>query len=157
MCFFYQTAKDVLLPLANLKPRIRRVVQAVLYEGIAVAVVTPALALIFNKNPLSTFFLSLTLSTIALVWNYLWNTLFEWWESRQQQGGRSAARRFAHGVGFEGGLTILLVPVMAWWLELSLLQAFITNLGFLVFFFLYTIAFTWTFDRVFGLPASAIR
>jgi uncharacterized membrane protein len=29
-------------------------------------------------------------------------------------------------------------------------------LGLLVFFFVYAIAFTWAFDRVFGLPASAL-
>jgi len=29
------------------------------------------------------------------------------------------------------------------------------NLGMNIFFFVYTFAFTWGFDRVFGLPASA--
>ncbi len=143
--------------MRNLTPRTRRVLQAILYEGIAVAVVTPTLAFIFDENAVSTFFLSLTMSTIALVWNYLWNTLFEWWESKQARGGRSARRRFAHGVGFEGGLTILLVPVVALWLDIPFLQAFVANLGFLVFFFLYTITFTWSFDRIFGLPQSALR
>ena len=28
-------------------------------------------------------------------------------------------------------------------------------LGLLAFFFVYAVAFTWAFDRVFGLPASA--
>lgn len=150
-------AEEIFLPLITLSTRVRRVVQAVLYEGIAVAVVTPTLALAFGKSAVSTFFLSLTLSTIALLWNYLWNTLFEHWESRQPTGGRSPLRRFAHGVGFEGGLAVLLVPVMALWLGISFIEAFIANLGFLVFFFVYTVAFTWAFDRVFGLPRSALR
>ena len=150
-------SKGINLPTARLRPRTRRVLQAILYEGIAIAVVTPALALVFDKSSVSTFFLSVIMSTIALIWNYLWNSLFEWWESRQTRGGRSALRRLAHGVGFEGGLTIFLVPVMAYWLSISFFQAFIANLGFLVFFFVYTVAFTWTFDRVFGLPQSALR
>ena len=29
------------------------------------------------------------------------------------------------------------------------------DLGLLIFFFIYTIAFTWVFDKVFGLPLSA--
>ena len=33
--------------------------------------------------------------------------------------------------------------------------AFVANLGLLVFIFVYAIAFTWAFARVFGLPASA--
>ena len=66
------------------------------------------------------------------------------------------ARRLAHGTGFEGGLTIILVPVMALWLDTTLLTAFLANVGLLVFFFFYAIAFTWAFDKVFGLPQSAI-
>jgi uncharacterized membrane protein len=93
---------------------------------------------------------------IALTWNYAFNWLFERWESRQSVGGRSFARRLAHGVGFEGGLTVLLIPVMSLWLNISPLEAFLANLGLLVFFFVYAIAFTWAFDRVFGLPASAL-
>ncbi len=60
-------------------------------------------------------------------------------------------------MGFEGGLVVLLVPVMSLWLNISALEAFIANLGLLAFFFLYAIAFTWAFDRVFGLPASVAR
>lgn len=66
-------------------------------------------------------------------------------------------RRLAHGAGFEGGLTLILVPVMALWLNTSPLNAFLANLGLLAFFFIYAIAFTWAFDRVFGLPDSAAR
>ena len=44
---------------------------------------------------------------------------------------------------------------MAWWLKVSLLEALVADLGLLLFFFAYTVAFTWAFDRVFGLPASA--
>ena len=69
--------------------------------------------------------------------------------------GRSLARRLMHGTGFEGGLVIILVPVMALWLNTSALNALLTNLGLLVFFFIYAIVFTWAFDRVFGLPESA--
>ncbi len=81
--------------------------------------------------------------------------MFERWEARQAVRGRSFVRRLAHGVGFEGGLTVLLVPVMSIWLEISPLEAFIANLGLLAFFFVYAVGFTWVFDKVFGLPASA--
>jgi uncharacterized membrane protein len=97
------------------------------------------------------------LSSIALAWNFVFNTLFERWEARQVVRGRSFARRLMHGMGFEGGLVIILVPVMALWLNTSVLTAFLANLGLLAFFFVYAIAFTWAFDRVFGLPASAVQ
>ena len=62
-----------------------------------------------------------------------------------------------HGLGFEGGLVILLVPLVAYWLDISWLHALWADLGLFVFFFFYTIAFTWVFDRIFGLPQSARR
>jgi uncharacterized membrane protein len=140
-----------------MSPITRRVLQAVLYEAIAIAVVGPALSVAFDEPPTSTFGLAVVLSTIALTWNYAFNWMFERWESRQAVRGRSFARRLAHGAGFEGGLVIILVPVMSLWLGISMAAAFVANLALLVFFFVYAIAFTWAFDRVFGLPASAAR
>ncbi|MBL8346838.1 MAG: PACE efflux transporter [Rubrivivax sp.] len=138
-------------------PRTRRVLQAVLYEVFAAAFVGPVLGLAFDQPQSSTFLLAVVLSSIALCWNYLFNALFERWESRRAVKGRSMARRLAHGAGFEGGLTVILVPVMALWLNTSLLVAFLANLGLLAFFFFYAIGFTWAFDRVFGLPQSAVQ
>jgi uncharacterized membrane protein len=139
----------------KMSPITRRVLQAVLYEAIAIAVVGPALSFAFDKPQASTVGLAVVLSTIALAWNYAFNWMFERWESRQTVRGRSFARRLAHGAGFEGGLVIILVPVMSLWLGISPAAAFVANLALLVFFFVYAIAFTWAFDRVFGLPASA--
>ena len=136
-------------------PRTRRVLQAVLYEVVAIAFVGPVLGFAFDKPQTSTLALAVVLSSIALAWSYTFNTLFERWASRQSVKGRSLARRLAHGIGFEGGLTIILVPVMALWLDISPLNAFIANLGLLAFFFVYAIVFTWAFDRLFGLPRSA--
>jgi len=140
-----------------MNPRIRRVLQAVLYEVFAIAFVGPVLSVVFDKSPTSTIGLAFVLSSIALGWNYVFNTLFERWESRQALRGRSFVRRLAHGIGFEGGLVVILIPVMALWLDISPLNAFLANLGLLAFFFVYAIAFTWAFDRVFGLPESAVK
>ncbi len=141
--------------VGRMTPRMRRVVQAVLYESIAVAVMAPTLSLAFDQPAGSALGLSVLMSSIALAWNYLFNAAFEWWEARQSTKGRSLARRAAHGLGFEGGLALALVPVMAYWLEISLWQALLADLGILLFFLVYTVVFTWVFDKVFGLPASA--
>ena len=138
-------------------PRTRRVVQAVLYETLAVAFVGPTLSLIFGQRPNSAVALALVMSAIALGWNYAFNAIFERWESGQEVKGRSLARRLAHGIAFEGGLVLILVPVMAVWLQVSLFNAFVADLGILAFFFVYAVVFTWVFDRVFGLPASAVE
>lgn len=140
-----------------MNPTTRRVLQAVLYEVFAIAFVGPVLSLVFDEPASSTLVLAVVLSSIALAWNYIFNVLFERWESRQSMKGRSLVRRMAHGIGFEGGLTVLLIPVMSLWLKISILDALFANLGLLAFFFVYAITFTWAFDRAFGLPQSATK
>jgi uncharacterized membrane protein len=135
-----------------MQPKRRPALQAVLYELFAIVLVGPGLSFLFGQSISSSLGLAATLSTIAIVWNYVFNMLFESWERRQESKDRTLRRRLLHGTGFEGGLVVLLVPVMAWWLETTLITAFITNLGLLAFFFLYAILFTWAFDRIFGLP-----
>jgi uncharacterized membrane protein len=138
-----------------MSPLRRRVLQAALYEGIAVVIVAPTLAWVFDSPGMTALALTLATSAVALSWNYVYNALFERWESRQTVKGRSPARRLAHSAGFELGLVVLLVPLIAWWLGVTLWQALVADLGLMAFFFFYTMAFTWAFDRVFGLPASA--
>lgn len=138
-----------------MSPHTRRVLQALLYEVFAIAFVGPTLGWMFGTPLTSSLTLALLMSSIALAWNYVFNVLFERWEARQAVKGRSLRRRLAHGVGFEGGLVVFLVPVMAWWLQTTLWMALLADLAVLAFFFVYAIGFTWAFDHVFGLPASA--
>ncbi len=136
-------------------PNQRKQVQALLYETGAVIVVTPIIVWVFDHDVASSFWLSVAMSTIAVAWNYLFNSGFEAWERKQSVKGRGWQRRLAHGVGFEGGLALFFVPLIAWWLSVSWWVAFVTDASLLLVFFVYSIAFTWAFDRVFGLPDSA--
>ena len=141
----------------SLKPQRRRVVQAVLYEIFATALVAPVLWWLFGRSPLSTLALTLSLSAIALTFNFAFNALFEAWEARQPSGDRTWRRRAAHGIGFEIGLGLIVVPVMAWWLDIGLWEALLADIGIMLFFLGYTVVFTWCFDRVFGPPQSTLR
>lgn len=133
----------------------RRVTQAVLYELVGALFVAPVIALVFDKGLAHSGALALLLSLLALSWNMLFNSLFEYWEARQRQRARTLGRRLLHALGFEGGLALLLVPVMAWWLEIGWWQALAADVGLLAFFFCYAFAFQWAFDLVFGVPESA--
>jgi uncharacterized membrane protein len=133
----------------------RRVVYITLYEGIAIVVASAGLALMSGQGLGHSGVLAVLASVIAVLWNLGFNALFERWESRQPVRGRSVRRRVAHAIGFEGGLVAFLVPVFAWWLDVSLWQALVMDLGLVVFFLVYTFVFNWAFDGVFGLPASA--
>lgn len=138
-----------------MQKRTRKLVQAILYEVIAVALVTPVVALMFDESIGVSGLLAILMSLIAMSWNYVFNSMFEYWEAKQTQKGRSMHRRLMHAVGFEGGLVLFTVPLIAYWLELSLWAALIADMGLLVFFFFYAVTFYWCFDKLFGLPESA--
>jgi uncharacterized membrane protein len=133
----------------------RKIVQALLYEFCAVGFVSPTIAIAFDRSMSYSGVLAVMLSSIAMSWNMLFNALFERWEARQTCRERTLRRRLLHSFGFEGGLAILLIPLMAWWLDISLLTALLTDIGLLAFFFAYAFVFQWCFDRLFGVPDSA--
>lgn len=133
----------------------RRVVYVTLYEGIAIAL-TGAVLMLLGHSPGHSLVASVGASVLAIIWNLVFNAVFEAWEHRQVVKGRSLKRRIAHAIGFEGGLVLSIVPFFAWWLNVSLWEAFVMDLGFILFFLVYTFVFAWCFDRIFGLPASAM-
>ncbi len=142
-------------PALSLQGPWRRVLFVTLYELIAIVVATYGLAVLTGQSAAHSSVASVVASAIAVLWNVLFNWAFERWESRQAVRGRSVRRRIAHAIGFEGGLVFTLVPLFAWWFNVSLWQAFVMDLALIVFFLCYTFVFNWVFDRVFGLPASA--
>ncbi len=133
----------------------RRVVYVALYEAIAIVVASFGFAALTGADLGHSSVLSVMASVVAVLWNLGFNWLFERWEMRQAKRGRSIGRRIAHAIGFEGGLVAILVPLVAWWLDISLWQALLLDLALVVFFLVYTFVFAWVFDRVFGLPDSA--
>ncbi|KVD27256.1 PACE efflux transporter [Burkholderia ubonensis] len=132
----------------------RKITQAILYEAIAIACISPAIAALFGEGLVYSGALSATMSAIALLWNMVYNTLFERWEATRVQRTRTLGRRIIHACGFEGGLIFILVPVVAWWLDISWFDAFLVDLGLFAFFFCYAFVFQWAFDRVFDVPAA---
>ncbi len=139
----------------EMSPVRRRVVFAVMFEGIGLAITTLGLMVFSGSDSATAGGAAFGTMTLALAYNYLFNWGFEAWERRQPVRGRSWKRRLAHGALFEAGLMAVLVPFLAWWLQVGLVEAFLYDLGLLAFFAVYTVAFTWAFDRIFGLPLSA--
>jgi len=134
----------------------RRVVYVGLYEFIAIVLSALLLKLISSAGTGDSLGIAVVASAIAILWNLMFNYGFERWEKYRQRKGRSIGVRILHALGFEGGLVIFLVPVIALWLDISFMEALILDLGLLAFFLIYTFVFNWGFDSVFGLPASVM-
>lgn len=139
----------------EMSPVRRRVVFALMFEGIGLAITTLGLMAFSGTDSTTAGGAAVGTMTLALIYNYLFNWAFEAWERGQSVRGRSWKRRLAHGVLFEGGLMAVLVPFLAWWLQVGLVEAFVYDAGLIAFFAVYTMVFTWAFDRIFGLPLSA--
>jgi len=138
-----------------MNPSLRKIVYAVSFEAGGI-VMGGMVVHLLSRAPVDRALGLATLgAVVALGWSYLFNTGFEAWEARQPVRGRSFARRTIHAVLFEVGLTLILVPVTAWWLSVGLLAALCYEVSLIGFFLLYAWGFTWGFDRVFGLPQSA--
>ena len=138
-----------------MSPLTRKILYAVSFEACGILVSGLALLVLSDADAAHSFSLSALAATLAMLWSTAFNTGFEAWEARQPQRGRTPRRRALHAVLFEGGLLAVLLPVTAWWLSVGIWQAVMLEGGLVVVFILYTYAFTWAFDLIFGLPASA--
>jgi uncharacterized membrane protein len=135
-------------------PAARRVVYAVIFEALAIGFTTVILALMGNSAGASAA-VGVVSSVVALLWNMVFNTLFERWERRSGRTGRPLWIRLVHTVLFEIGLMVFLVPAVALLLQVSLWEALVYEAGLIIFFLIYNGVYAWCFDRVFGLPDSA--
>jgi uncharacterized membrane protein len=54
----------------------------------------------------------------------------------------------AHAIGFQLTLVVYLIPLIAWWLDMTLLEALLVDLAFIILVPCYTFAYNWAFDRV---------
>ncbi len=127
------------------------------YETLGLAVGTVVMTLLTGESPATTGPLALMLTGVATAWNLVFNYLFEAWERRQRDRTRTVRRRVLHALGFQTTLVCLLVPLIAWWLEITLVQAFVLDLVFIVYVPFFTFAYNWAFDRIFGVPSSAVN
>ena len=152
----YSTTMHAIVLRGNIMQGLKRkIVYVSLFELFAIALTSSFLMLLAGHDAAHSGVAAIASSTVAVVWNFIYNGLFEAWEARQATRGRSVARRAAHAIGFEGGLVLILVPLFAWWLDITLWEALVLDIGLVVFFMIYTFLFGLAFDRVFGLPAAA--
>lgn len=134
----------------------RKLAYVTAYEIIGMAISALGLALLSGHAPSSTGPLAVVITTIAVSWNFIYNYLFEWWESRQVSRTRTLKRRILHAVGFQLTLVVYLIPLIAWWMGITLWQALLLDMALIVIIPCYTFLFNWAFDKLFGLPASAL-
>ncbi|MCG9512923.1 PACE efflux transporter [Acinetobacter pittii] len=133
----------------------RRIVYVSSYEVIGMIISSVGLAILAGDSVEHTGPLSVMITTIAVTWNFIYNILYEKWEVRQSSHIRTVKRRVGHAIGFQLTLVLFLIPLISWWMDISLIEAFWLDVAFIIIIPIYTFIFNWSFDKLFGLPISA--
>ncbi|MBX8589895.1 multidrug/biocide efflux PACE transporter [Pseudomonas cichorii] len=132
------------LPAKSFKERI---LHATLFEVCGVIMIAPLLAWVMGHSLGMMGAMTVMISTVAMIWNMIYNTLFD--RLRARLGfSMTLGKRALHALGFEGGLILAVVPLAAWWLSISVLEAFLLDIGILLLFLPYTMLFNWAYDLV---------
>lgn len=128
-----------------------RIRHTILFELLGLAVSAPLAALILEKSLTQVGSLSIMLSITAMALNYLFNLYFD--KALLKLGRpvnvRPVKMRVVHAILFEGTLLVLSIPMVAWWLDVTLWTAFLTDIGFSLFFLVYAFMYNWIYDAVF--------
>lgn len=124
-----------------------RVIHAVSFEGLATLILAPTAAWLMQRSVLEMGGLSVLLATLAMVWNLIYNAAFDrlWPVSRVV---RTLKVRALHAIGFESGFILIGATAVALILGVSLIQAFMLEIGFMLFFLPYTMLFNWIWDTL---------
>ena len=138
--------------MITLSPIKRRLVYVTIFEIIAIISSTFVLMKLSGGDAAESLPVAVMVSFAAVIWNFLYNTIFEAWERRQQVTQRTLLVRSAHAIGFEGGLVLICLPLYMIWYDVGLIKAFMMEAALLLFFLVYTFFFTLGFDKIFTLP-----
>ena len=125
----------------------RRWVHALSYEAILLVIIALVLSYVFEMPMQVTGGLGIAMAVTSVLWNMLFNHYFEKLEAKHQLR-RTFKIRVLHAIGFEGGSMLATIPMVAYALEKSMMQAFLIDLLMTLSILLYTFIFQYCYDHV---------
>lgn len=122
-----------------------RFFHAFLFEILAIGLCAPIAAWTMGKSLFEMGLLTAAIAWIALFWNIIYNAAFDRLENRLGMT-RTLRVRVAHVFGFELGLLLIVIPLAAWWLSISLWQAFVLDIALVLFYLPYAFFYNLAYD-----------
>ncbi|MGX9857122.1 PACE efflux transporter (plasmid) [Limimaricola variabilis] len=127
-----------------------RIRQAISFEIIGLLIVTPLFAWAFGHPLQDMGALALFGATAATIWNYVFNLVFDRTLLRRRGHTRKTpSLRVVHATVFEMTLLVFLLPLFAWWLDVTLAETLVMELSFALFYIAYAFVFTWGYDTLY--------
>ncbi len=131
-----------------------RVRHAISFELGGLVLISPLGAWVFGMPVADVGVVGVACAIIATAWTYIYNLGFDVALQRLTGGTHKSFRlRVLHAVVFELALLALLMPVIAWYLGVSLLHALAMDVAFAGAYMVYAFVFNWAYDRAFPLQA----
>lgn len=124
-----------------------RFLHAFFFEIIAIGLCAPAVAWAMDKPLFEMGLLTMVIAWIALVWNMIYNAGFERLE-RRFGWQRTYRVRVVHAFGFECGLILIVIPLLAWWLKVSIWEAFVLDIALVLFYLPYAFFYNLAYDNL---------
>lgn len=135
-----------------------RIRHVVIFEIIALSIITPLGAWVFGLPMTDMGVVGAGAALIAASWNYLFNLGFDHALARLRGSVRKTlGLRVVHALLFEAGLLAVLVPFIAWYLRIGLIEAFLMDVALAGFFLIYAFAFNWAYDVIFPVRETRRR
>ncbi|MEO9297483.1 PACE efflux transporter [Devosia alba] len=131
-----------------------RIRHTILFEIFGLLLVTPLGALAFAMPLQDIGVIGIGGATLAMLWNYIYNYGFD--RLMQRWRGttlKTLPLRVLHAILFELGLLLALLPLIAWYLGITLWQALVMDIAFALFYMVYAFVFNLAYDRVYPIPA----
>jgi uncharacterized membrane protein len=130
-----------------------RIRHALCFEAIGLAIMIPLGTWLFGLHLSEMGLIGIGSATAATVWNYFYNLGFDHAMQRLRGHTRKGLwLRVAHAILFEAGLLVILLPPIAWYLGIGLMQAFVMDISIAAFYVAYAFLFNLAYDRVFPVP-----
>lgn len=135
------------MSIATVRSIKERILHACIFEFFAILFTMLIGVLLLNKPINSMGLVSVLISITALLLNIVFNWIFDKLFPFVN-GNRPVHIRILHAVGFEATLVIFTIPMIAYILNMSFIDAFMFELGLLIFFFFYTYIYNWLYDHL---------
>lgn len=123
----------------------------VVFECLLMVFLIPAGAIFFDKGLGEIGLLGMILSGKAMLINLIYNWVFDQVDAKKGRvsSDRGVIGRILHASGFELSLLITSLPIYCWWLDITIVEALVTDLVVTSFVVAYTYVFTLGYDRLF--------
>ncbi|NHB58593.1 chlorhexidine efflux PACE transporter AceI [Acinetobacter shaoyimingii] len=125
----------------------RRIIHALSYEIILLVIIAIALSYMFEMPMEVTGTLGIVMAVTSVIWNMIFNHFFEKAEAKYQFK-RTIPVRIGHAIGFEGGLMLATIPMVAYALNLGIWEAVLLDLSLTLCILVYTFIFQWCYDGI---------